>query len=256
MTGLRLYLHLFSFLVLGSCSRPAPPPGGEAQAVAAVCDRILKIPALFGRVEYNPADPALIEPHVREGIRLRFFGRFATGEADERRQAETLAGNVWGRVLATPEGRAAFEQRVRAYWENPPVTAAEGGVAVDLGVCPGPVEQTSKGTYTIGRSEFLDRGELRADELVRRLERLRAQAPRARFYRVEASGEMSRRSPVRLRYEYWPERDELVVSFLDGRVFVSPAPVGRDLTRLADGRAPVRTEDLDPLESGRGPNVR
>ncbi len=242
--------------MFSSCSRPTPPPGGDAQAVAAVCEWILTIPGLCGRAAYNPTDPALIEPHVRQGIRLRFFGRFAAGEADVRRQADTLAGNVWNRVLATPEGRAAFERRVRAYWDHPPVVEMEGGVAVDLGVCPGPVERTSRGGYTIGKSEFLDRDELRADELVRRLEGLRAQAPRARFYRVEASGEMARRSPVRLRYEYWPERDELVVSFLDGRVFVSPEPVGRDLRRLADGRAPVRTADMDPIESGRGPNVR
>ncbi len=237
-------------VVLAACGSRGDK-GDEAAGTALLRREIEATAGLFGRVEYNPSLPEVVDGRIRELVRLRYFGRYPAGEAEAKKMAFVLAPGVWGAVLGDAAGRAAFEARMRAYWENPPVVEMDGGVGVDLGVCPGPIEKTSKGSYVVDRSEVMDRGELRPAELVKRLEGLRGRHPGAKFYRVEMACEMGRRSPIRMRYEYWPGPDELRVSFLDGRNYVSPNPVGKDLRRLETGAAAVRTEDLDQMEEGR-----
>jgi hypothetical protein len=206
---------------------------------------------LFGRVEYNPPLGESMDQKIRELVQQRYFGRYPAGEAEAKQMAFVLAPRIWGTMLDGAAGRAAFAEKMRAYWENPRVEEVGGGVGADLGVCPGPIEKSSKGIYTVDRSEAMEGGELRAGELVKRLEGLRARYPGAKYYWVKVACEMARRAPIRMRYEYWPGPDELRVSFLDGRNYVSPEPVGKDLRRLERGEAPVRTADLEPVEEGR-----
>lgn len=238
----------------------APEPGDpeeqmtEAEAFAELRSFVLAEPAAWcGCADYHPDDPALVDPRIRKVLEQRNFGRMPPTTADRQRFARATANSVFATALAQPEWRAAVEAKVAARFAAPAVTRGpDGGLVADLGLCPGPLTQWSSGRWGIAQSDRADRGQLRGELVARHLAALTALDSAAPWFELRVQVPVGHRSPERYRYRYDPVADVLYVLLAsqEGTVWVSPAPLGGDVTTLGATR-PTRTEELRPLRRGR-----
>jgi hypothetical protein len=252
-------IPLWTALACGSPPEATEPPPEEAPVSDAAAFAELRTfvlreaPAWSGRADYNPDDPALVDPVLRKVVDQRNFGRVPPTTAERQRLATAIANSVWAGQLSRPEWRAAVEEKVRAYWAAPRVTTtSDGGLVMDLGICPGPITQWSSGRYGITTSEYADRGQLRRDVVADRLLALVERQRGAAWFEVQVQVPAGHRSPERYRYRYDPGKDVLYVLLAsqEGTVWVSPAPLGGDLGSLKT-TSPTRTEELRGLRRGR-----
>jgi hypothetical protein len=214
---------------------------------------ILQPAAWSGRAEYNPTDPALLDPVLRKVVDQRNFGKVPATHAERERLAYAISNSVWAGQLARPEWRAAVQAKVEAWWAAPlQTTSPDGGVTLDLGLCPGPITAWSGGKYGITTSEHVDRSQLRREVVAERLAGLAAAHPTAPWLELRVQVPVGHRSPETYRYRYDPLADVLYVLLAsqEGTVWVSPEPLHGDLGSLATTH-PTRTDELKPLRRGR-----
>jgi len=243
---------LAGVLTMGGCIPVVPVPKGEPEVrvgeeegVVRVREAVLRTPVLFGRLEYNPDLPATMDREIRDLVRLRYSGRYpADGRAADQ-MVRNIGPAVWRRLLSTPEGRSAVEAKVRAYWENPRVAEiGDGGVRMDLGVCPGEIVQSSRGGFVIEKHECVVDWELKPAEFVRRVEAMQRRFPRAEYYLVDVELETARRTPVRMFYSYLPKEDMVEVSHRDRGPYLTKERIG-GLERVLSGEVSIKTRDME-----------
>lgn len=237
-----------------ACGAPEVPVPADPAAFADLRELVLQeSPAWSGRPDYNPTDPALVDPVLQKVVDQRNFGKVPATHAERARLAKAIANSVFAGALSRPEWRAAVEARHAAYWAAPAVTTSpEGGLTMDLGLCPGPITEWSSGRYGVTESVFADRGQLRRDVVAERLGALIAQNRSAPWFELRVQVPVGHRSPESYRYRYDPVRDVLFVMLAsqEGTVWVSPTPLGGDVASLATTQ-PTRTEELKGLRRGR-----
>ncbi|MBM3735024.1 MAG: hypothetical protein FJW39_04490 [Acidobacteria bacterium] len=245
--------YMVVVLGLPACSpspekRTVPTEYSREDALAALRRAVLEQPALFGRADYNPPSIPNLDEAIEKAIKDRNFGKTPASAAEAERFGAMIAPRIWGVYLDTPEGKAAFEARVRDHWENAPVRIDElNGVMTDLGVCPGPLRRNSKGALEMDECEFHEAGGFSARELVRRLESLRTKHPGAKAYTVSVTFR-SYRLPLRVHYRYDAREDRLYVQTEGVPVtYRSPSPLGGQLSKLVTGEEPARTKDMEPV---------
>lgn len=260
-------IAIFSFFMVGfsylGCrsSNRAMDSTDTKESVELVRKYVMLQPVLFGRLEYNPIDAGvverLIDPSIRKNIRNRYFDRWPATESDAQQVAKVIAANVWSTVLDDNDGRSAVEEAIKKYWDNPKISQVSDppGVLVDLGMVPGKIVRAAGGYFTINTSEFTDRGELSPEELVKRFATLRTQYPNLESYQVNVVTTPHLRDHPVLHYRYLPSRDILEIHHHDN-IYQSPNPIGGDLSNLATGKVPVRTEELKLLPKSTRVGVR
>jgi len=243
---------LAGMVTLGGCIPvvPVPKPGpevivGEEEGVERVREAVLRTPVLFHRLEYNPDLPAKMDREIRDLVRVRYGGRYpADGRAADQ-MVRNIGPAVWRRILETPEGRSAVEAKMRAYWENPKVAEiGDGGIRMDLGVCPGEIVHSIRGGYVIEKHECAVDWELKPAEFVRRVEAMQRSHPRADYYLVDVELETARRTPVRMFYSYMPKEDMVEVSYRDRGPYVTKERIG-GLQRVLSGEVSIKTREME-----------
>jgi hypothetical protein len=251
------------WLFVGCAGEPGPEVHPTESAGVPMTDQaafdefrafVIREPAAWsGRWEYNPTDPALLDPLIRKVVDQRNFGRLPATSDERKRLAFALSNSVWAGQLARPEWRAVVEAKVAEYWGHPPIVASpDGGLVLDLGLCPGPITDWGRGRFGIADSEYADRGQLARGVVATRLAQLVATKRDARWFELQVQVPAGYRTPERYRYRYDPVQDVLFVLLAsqEGTVWVSPTPIGGDLTSLAT-TSPTRTDELRPLRRGR-----
>jgi hypothetical protein len=239
-------------LVLGCGQREPEVEIDQGRALEVMRSRILLEPVLFERTEYNPTSEMVaekwIDPSIKKGIEQRNFGHWPRTEREANRLADILLRSAWSAVLDAPEGRALIEQQMRKYWENPKieVSSQQDSVEMNLGVTPGTIEITSRGYYSIQKSEFESDFALIPSELVRRLKLLQELHPMANRWRVSVIVRpyISRQNPI--TYEYRKTEDRLFV-YSNKAVYYSPARLEGKLDRLLTGESPIQSRDMKIL---------
>ncbi len=205
--------------------------------------RLLEQPASWASLPYHPRDPALVDPEIRRALELRHPRPLPSDPDKLERVAWDLGPTVFAGAMRRPEWRAAVEERVRAWWADPPITtAADGAVVADLGICPGPLVSRGRLGWSIARSDHAVDGSLRGEEVGRRLIDLRARFPGARAWQLDVLVQRPGGGAPRAHsYRYDSSWDRLAVRRADepGYVYLSPTPLRGDLTALADGRSPT-----------------
>jgi hypothetical protein len=228
----------------------------QASALEVMRTHILEEPALFERIEYNPVSERVaekwIDPSIKRGIEQRNFGRWPRTKSESKRLAFSFKEAAWRSVLDDVDGRFLVEQQMRNYWDSPKVEATSQGdsVEMDLGVTPGAIELTSRGYYSIQKSEFENEAALIPSELVRRLEGLREDYPAAKRWRVTVIVRPSIEHQHPITYEYNHQEDRLFV-YSHREVYYSPTPLQGKLARLLTGESPIQTRDMKVLPQNR-----
>jgi hypothetical protein len=256
---IKLYsIACFAIICLSiGCSQREPEVEiDQDKAIEVMRSQILSEPVLFERTEYNPTSEMVtekwIDPSIKKGIEQRNFGRWPRTQREASRLAMLLAGSAWRAVLDAPEGRALIEQQMRNYWENPKIEVASQGdsVEMNLGVTPGTIELTSRGYYSIQKSEFENDFALIPSELVRRLKSLQESHPSANRWRVTVIVRpyISRQQPI--IYEYRQQEDRLFV-YAHQEAYYSPARLDGQLDRLLTGESPIQKRDMKILPKQR-----
>jgi hypothetical protein len=200
-------------------------------------------------MEYNPASELVVEtwidPNIKNGIEQRNFGNWPRTESEANRLANLFVGSAWRAVLDSPEGRGLIEKQMREYWENPRIEVSSQGdsVEMDLGVTPGAIELTSRGFYSIQKSEFEHDAGLIPSELVRRLNLLRENYPAANRWRVKVIVLPYIERQNAITYEYDQQADRLLV-YSHKEIYYSPSRLQGKLERLLTGESPIRTRDM------------
>ncbi len=247
---------IFVSLVFGCAQREAEVAIDQDRALQVIRSQILLEPALFERLEYNPTSEAVVEkwidPAIKKGIEQRNFGNWPRTESEATRLATLIQGSAWRAVLDAPEGRALIEQQMKKYWDNPKIelSAQPDSVEMDLGVTPGEIEMTSRGYYSIQKSDFEKDAALIPSELVRRLKLLQEMYPMATRWRVNVIiwPYIARQHPI--TYEYRQAEDRLFV-YSHQEVYYSPERLERNLDRLLNGQSPIQTRDMKILPKQR-----
>lgn len=247
---------IFVSLVFGCVQREPEVAIDQDRALQVMRSRILSEPVLFERLEYNPTSEAVVEkwidPAIKKGIEQRNFGHWPRTESEAIRLATLVQGSAWRAVLDAPEGRALIEQQMQKYWDNPKieVSAQQDSVEMDLGVTPGVIEMTSRGYYSIQKSDFERDAALIPSELVRRLRLLQEMYPMVNGWRVTViiRPYIARQHPI--TYEYRQTDDRLFV-YSNQEVYYSPERLERNLDRLLNGQSPIQTRDMKILPKQR-----
>lgn len=201
--------------------------------------------AFGGRAAYTPVEPEVLDPVLEKVLLNRNRGLAPRDDAEAARLLPRLTTNLYPALLASDAGRAAIEARVRARWDSPPVTVEGDRVVADLGLTPGTISKTLRSGWLITESEHADRGELRADEVGRRLRELRARHTDATSWEVRAEVANGPVEPRRMVYRYDRVQDRILVARQGdaGRLYGTP-PLGGRLEP-----ATVRVADLQALTS-------
>jgi hypothetical protein len=199
--------------------------------------------AFGGRAAYTPVEPDVLDPILEKVLLNRNRGLAPRDDAEAARLLPRLTTNLYPALLADDAARAAIEARVRRRWDDPPVTVEDGRVVADLGLTPGTIRRGTRTGWVIAESEHADRGELRAEEVGRRLRDLRARHPDATSWELRAEVARGPSGPQRMTYRYDRVQDRIFVTRQGdaGHLYATP-PLGGDLRP-----ATVRVAELQTL---------
>lgn len=220
-----------------ACGPKAPPKKVDGQALVRAA--LLDGTACYAeRPEYCIDDEAFVQSAIDMAVERRAGGSMPEYER-EVEQVVRSAKSAYRKSLKSPAGLAKIEEKVAAYWADPRVDTGlvAGIVSADLGAPPGTLAPEVRGSdVRLRKSEFLDGGRLRADEVGRQLARLAKAHPDADEVRIQVVLPRGRGKERPWVYRWSPGADEVVEHQLrDIDVRFIPVPDG-SVDALAAGR--------------------
>ncbi len=176
---------LFAAASVG-CGPPSPPKKVDGELM--VRESLLDGSACFlGEPDFCIEDPEFLDSAIEHAVDARFDGEMPELERDVERLIRS-ARVAYKENLRSPAGLAKLEEKVAARYADPDVDdrLVDGIVNADLGAVPGRLAVRGRGDHIrLAESDLLERGELRGDEVGRRLAALAKAHPKAEVIRLE-----------------------------------------------------------------------